>query len=147
MLKFKRSLRLPRAEVLEASKGHSHIDMIPMIDVVFQLILFFLVSTTFAMLPGIALNLPESSSAENTEVTSLSVTIINSDEVYLNKDRINLDDLESALIAFYTEEQSDRQNITLEADESVSYGLIIEVLDILRKSGYQNINLHTMERN
>jgi biopolymer transport protein ExbD len=123
-----------------------NIDMIPMIDIVFQLILFFLVSTTFAMLPAIALNLPESSSAENTEVTTLSLTIINRDEVYLNKDRVSLDTLESALINNYTEEQTNMQNITLEADEAVSYGLIIEVLDVLRKSGFENINLHTTEK-
>jgi biopolymer transport protein ExbD len=133
-MKFKRNLT-----------AKHNIDMIPMIDVVFQLILFFLVSTTFAMLPGISLNLPESSTTEAAEITPLSVTIINRDELYLNKDKIPFDHLESALVNIYTEEQFKTQNITLEADESVPYGLIIEVLDILRKSGFQNINLHTME--
>jgi biopolymer transport protein ExbD len=117
--------------------------MIPMIDVVFQLILFFLVSTTFAMLPAINLNLPESSTAETTEVHALSVTIINRDEVYFNKDRISLSNLESFLINMMQTDQTEIQSVTLEADESVSYGLIIEVLDILRKNDFQNINLHT----
>jgi biopolymer transport protein ExbD len=120
--------------------------MIPMIDVVFQLILFFLVSTTFAMLPGISLNLPKSSTAEAAEITSLSLTIINRDEVYLNKDRISFDTIESALINFAGNAQTKTQSITLEADESVFYGLIVETLDILRKNGFQNINLHTMQR-
>lgn len=123
--------------------SRNSIDMIPMIDVVFQLILFFLVSTTFAMLPAINLNLPESSTAETTEVHALSVTIINRDEVYFNKDRISLSNLESFLINMMQTDQTEIQSVTLEADESVSYGLIIEVLDILRKNDFQNINLHT----
>jgi biopolymer transport protein ExbD len=116
-----------------------------MIDVVFQLILFFLVSTTFAMLPGIALNLPESTTAEAAELTPFSVTIINRDEIYLNKDRIALKNLEAALINLSQTGQTNTQNITLEADESVSYGLIIEVLDILRQNGFSTINLHTIK--
>ena len=43
----------------------SNVDMTPMIDIVFQLILFFLVSTTFATLPGIKLNLPQSHTSEH----------------------------------------------------------------------------------
>jgi biopolymer transport protein ExbD len=120
--------------------------MIPMIDVVFQLILFFLVSTTFVMFPGISLNLPKSSTAENVQVTSLSVTIINQDEVYFNEERIQLENLDAAFANVSTSDQTKTPNITLKADESVPYGLIIEVLDILRKNGFTNINLHTTER-
>jgi biopolymer transport protein ExbD len=129
--------------MMRNKRGRKSIDMIPMIDVVFQLILFFLVSTTFAMLPGINLQLPESSTAKASAISDLFVIVINRNEVYLNNDKIPLDNLESALSVF---SQSEMSNITLEADESVSYGLIIETLDILRKSGYQNINLHTIER-
>jgi biopolymer transport protein ExbD len=143
MMKFKRRFN---ARIRSFSAGHHTIDMIPMIDVVFQLILFFLVSTTFSMLPGIALNLPESSTAESTERTALSLSIIRRDEVYLNKDRILFDNIEASIIAFSQMNQSEITSVILEADESVSYGLIIEVLDILRKNGFQNINLHTYER-
>lgn len=49
------------------------VDMTPMLDVVFQLIIFFLVSTTFAVLPGISLKLPESTTAESTSNLGLSL--------------------------------------------------------------------------
>ena len=55
------------------SSVHASIDMTPMLDVVFQLIIFFLVSTTFAVLPGLKLNLPESTTAEST--SNLGITI------------------------------------------------------------------------
>jgi biopolymer transport protein ExbD len=134
-VRFKRRLR-PRAIV----------DLVPMIDVVFQLILFFLVSTTFAILPGITLKLPESSTAEPTAMTRLAVAVVSRDEVYLNDERMNLDALQARLSKISVAERAEIKSVTLEADRSVSYGLTIEVLDVLRKSGFRGINLHTLER-
>lgn len=124
----------------------STIDMIPMIDVVFQLILFFLVSTTFAILPGITLQLPQSSTAEPTAMTRLAIVLVSRDEVYLNKDRISMDELQGALTRLSEAERAEIKSVTLEADQSVSYGLTIEVLDILRTAGFRGINLHTLEK-
>ena len=51
--------------------SHATVDLVPMIDVVFQLILFFLVSTTFAVMPAISLKLPTSSTAQNSDVKEI----------------------------------------------------------------------------
>jgi len=117
-----------------------------MIDVVFQLILFFLVSTTFAILPGITLQLPQSATAEPTAMTRLAVAVVSRDEVYLNKDKMTLDQLGKRLQSLTSAEREQIKSVTLEADRSVSYGLTIEILDILRQSGFRGINLHTLER-
>ncbi|WP_304223391.1 biopolymer transporter ExbD [Gracilinema caldarium] len=127
-------------------KSRSVVDLVPMIDVVFQLILFFLVSTTFAILPGITLQLPASSTAEPTAMTRLTVAVINRDEIYLNKDRVTLKELEERLTRLSAAERAEIKSVTLEADRSISYGLIISVLDVLRKSGFRGINLHTLEQ-
>ncbi len=127
-------------------KAHTVVDLVPMIDVVFQLILFFLVSTTFAILPGITLKLPESATAEPTAMTRLAVAVVDRDEVYLNKDRMKLSELEARLTELSQAERAEIKSVTLEADRSVSYGLTIEVLDVLRRSGFRGINLHTLER-
>lgn len=117
-----------------------------MIDVVFQLILFFLVSTTFAILPGITLQLPESSTAEPTAMTRLAVAVVSRDEVYLNKDRMTLAELEERLTSLSAAERAEIKSVTVEADRNIPYGLTIEVLDALRKGGFRGINLHTLER-
>ena len=122
------------------------VDLVPMIDVVFQLILFFLVSTTFAILPGITLKLPESSTAEATAMTRLAVAVVSRDEVYLNADRMNLAELDERLGRLSLLERAEIKSVTLEADRSIPYGLTIEVLDLLRKNGFRGINLHTLER-
>jgi len=125
---------------------HSLVDLVPMIDVVFQLILFFLVSTTFAILPGITLQLPESSTAEPTAMTRLAVVVVSREEVYLNKDRMDLDALDAALAQLSPAEKAEIKSITLEGDKQLPYGLTIEVLDLLRKNGFRGINLHTLEK-
>jgi biopolymer transport protein ExbD len=125
---------------------HSLVDLVPMIDVVFQLILFFLVSTTFAILPGITLQLPESSTAEPTAMTRLAVVVVSREEVYLNKDRMDLDALDEALSRLSPVEKAEIKSITLEGDKQLPYGLTIEVLDLLRKNGFRGINLHTLEK-
>jgi len=127
-------------------KAHAIVDLVPMIDVVFQLILFFLVSTTFAILPGISLKLPESSSAEPTAMTRLAVAVVSRDEVYLNKDRMTLEGLDAALSRLSDSQRADIKSVTLEADREIPYGLTIEVLDLLRKNGFRGINLHTLEK-
>ena len=124
----------------------SLVDLVPMIDVVFQLILFFLVSTTFAIMPGITLKLPESSTAEPTAMTRLAIALVSRDELYLNKDRVTLETLDAALARLSPAERAEVKTVTLEADKSVPYGLTIEVLDLLRKNGFRGINLHTLER-
>lgn len=134
-MRFKRRLE-PRALV----------DLVPMIDVVFQLILFFLVSTTFAIMPGITLKLPESSTAEPTAMTRLAVGVVSRDEVYLNEKRLSIAELDAALARLSPAERSEVKSVTLEADRSIPYGLTIEVLDLLRKNGFRGINLHTLER-
>jgi biopolymer transport protein ExbD len=120
------------------------VDLIPMIDVVFQLILFFLVSTTFALLPGITLNLPRSGTAESTETKGLTITAKEDGRYWLNSDEITLEALDAALRDYdiAAEERIDYP-IRLEADELVTNGVIVGIFDILRKNGFSSVNLRT----
>ena len=68
----------------------SNVDMTPMIDIVFQLILFFLVSTTFATLPGIKLNLPQSHTAESTSLMGITTTADDSGALYFNDKEVSM---------------------------------------------------------
>lgn len=130
------------------------VDLIPMIDVVFQLVVFFMVSSTFIMTPGINLDLPGSSSSEPVVVTRAVVSVVSADEVYLNRERFTLQELDLALRAeFDTSDESEpapgeeaaARSVVIEADRSVSYELMVQVLDVLRRNGYRGVNLRTRE--
>lgn len=119
----------------------TRVDLIPMIDIVFQLVVFFMVSSTFIITPGIGIEFPESSTAEPVAMSRLVVTLVSSDEVYLNKERHTLESLDQALGELSEEEREQAKTVILEADTEVPYGLIVEALDVLRENGFKGVNL------
>ena len=127
-------MRLKRRSHLKAN-----VDLIPMIDIVFQLILFFLVSTTFAILPGIKVNLPESSTAKG-EAKASGI-------MYFNDRQVTFETLDECLEKFDTEEKPRSEYpVTLEADSEVTNGTIVTVFDVLRKNGFSAVNLRTSKK-
>lgn len=121
-------------------------DLVPLIDVVFQLVVFFMVSSTFVMTPGLDLELPESGSAEEIAMTNLVISVVDSDEVYLNREPYDLEGLSAALAEIQEAGEAEQpQSIVVEGDSSVRYDLMIAVLDVLRRNGFRGAALRTRE--
>ena len=120
-------------------------DLIPMIDVVFQLVIFFMLSSTFIQTPGIALQLPESSSAEPVVMSSMVVTVLPDERIYLNNLEFSLEGLGTALGELTEEEREALEQVVVEADDTVSYSLMVRVLDVLRLNGFSGVALRTRE--
>ena len=115
-----------------------------MIDIVFQLILFFLVSTTFATLPGIKLNLPQSHTAESTSLMGITITADDSGVLYFNDKEVSMAGLGEELLTFDTgTTKKEEFSVSLEADSEVTNGTIVKIFDVIRESGYCVINLRT----
>ncbi len=117
------------------------VDLVPMIDVIFQLVIFFMVSSTFIITPGIPLELPDSTSAEPVVLTKLIVTMVSEDELYLNEEQTSLADLGNLINSLPENSVDDIQSVIIEGDRRASYSLMVNVLDILRESGFTGINL------
>lgn len=126
-------------------KPEAKVDLIPMIDVIFQLVVFFMVSSTFILTPGIALELPDSTTAEPVVISRLIVTIVSEDELYLNDELSSVSSLGDMLDAMSDNSSDDIENVVIEGDRRASYSLMVEVLDILRESGFTGINLRMRE--
>ena len=122
----------------------SNVDMTPMIDIVFQLILFFLVSTTFATLPGIKLNLPQSHTAEATSMKGITITAEKNGVLFFNDKEVSMTGLGEELLTFDTGTlKKEEFPVSLEADSDVTNGTIVKLFDVIRESGYCIINLRT----
>jgi len=134
-MKFKRRLK-PTATV----------ELVPMIDVVFQLVVFFMVSSTFILTPGISLTLPESSTSEPVAMGKLVVTVVSDEEIYLNKERYSLEEIGPALDRLKAKKEENAiRTVVLEADRTVSYSLMVKTLDALRRGGFEGVNLKMRE--
>jgi len=131
---------------IKSRKGkiQSNIDMTPMLDVVFQLILFFLVSTTFAILPGIKLNLPQSRTSESTSMQGITISVSENGDLFFNETQVDMDTLGNFLSEFDTgETKKEEFPVMLEADSEVTNGTIVKIFDVIRENGYSLINLRT----
>jgi biopolymer transport protein ExbD len=134
-MKFRRRLEL-----------QSNLNLVPMVDVVFQLVLFFLVSTTFVLAPGIKLTLPASGTAESVVMQLMVVTIVSPREVYLNKERFGgLPELADRVSGMPEADRKQIDSVIIEADQDTSYGLMVQALDVLRKNGFKNVGLRTRD--
>ncbi len=130
-----------------SSRIQATIDMTPMLDIVFQLILFFLVSTTFAIVPGIKLNLPQSTTAEGTSSKGITIYVSENHDLYFNDTQVSMDSLGKELVMYDTEETKKIDfPVSLEADREVTNGTIVELFDVIRESGYSVINLRTRSK-
>jgi biopolymer transport protein ExbD len=123
----------------------TNVDLIPLIDVIFQLVVFFMVTSTFILTPGISLILPKSRSSEPVAMTKLVVTVVSEDEIFVNKERYTLESLNRTLSELPTEERDEIKTVVIEGDSSVSYSLMVKVLDVLRLNGFKGVNLRTRE--
>ena len=131
-------LRSKRASI------RSNVDMTPMIDIVFQLILFFLVSTTFAILPGIKLKLPTSHTSEGTSYQVITITADADGLLFFNEKEVAIDELGNELVMYDTGDIKKAEfPVSLEADSEVTNGTIVKIFDVIRESGYAVINLRT----
>jgi len=122
-------------------KPVSTVDLIPMIDVIFQLVVFFMVSSTFIITPGITLELPSSSTAEPVILSQLVITIVSENELYINDKTASLSTMANQLNNTEIKSKVENTNVIIEGDRKVSYSLMIKVLDILRKNGFTGISL------
>ena len=125
-------------------------DLIPMIDVVFQLILFFLVSTTFIQLPGIKLNLPLSSTSEAVKTAGIKLTVQKNGAMWLDDTAVNAAQLSAKLADIAESEKKAGRSVSdfpvrFEADSLVTNGTIVRIFDILRQNGFLSVNLRTID--
>lgn len=106
------------------------VNILPMIDVIFAILAFFIVSTLYlTRAEGIPVNLPDADSAAKQTSADFTVTLQSDGTLSLNRTPIALADLPAALKQAGSDQLT---TVTLQADEQVYHGQVIEVMDKLR---------------
>jgi biopolymer transport protein ExbD len=121
-------MRLP--DEAEAPLG---INVVPLIDVMFALLTFFIISTLFlSRSEGLPVNLPKATTAKPPQQqTKIAITVNQQGHVSLNRKSIKLDQVEPALRQLVTQNQS--TVVVINADEKVEHGEIIAIMDRVRR--------------
>ena len=121
----------------------ARLEIIPLIDIMFFLVAtFMMVSLSMIKNQGVDVNLPLSSSSVEVERSqSATISITKDEEVYFNKDKVDMDQLRQHAREFRSE--SPTGPILLNCDRESKMGKAIEVLDALRNLGITNVALQT----
>lgn len=113
------------------------INITSLVDVLFILLIFVLVSTTFLEQPALNIELPKARSAGLEDIQELVVSVSKDGKIFLNNRPINKKELEHLL---QLELKKDKNlPVVLRADKDVSYGLVIEIMDVMRGSGVKKL--------
>jgi biopolymer transport protein ExbD len=109
------------------------INIAPLVDVVFLLVIFFAVSTTFLERSGIELTLPSSSSSVEKPPEQLTVWLSKDGTIAVGSDEVTLEQLQMRLETDLAA-MSDKR-VVLRADEATEHGRVVEVMDRARAAG------------
>ena len=118
-----------------------HLDIAPLIDIVFLLLIFFMLTAHFITQPGIEITLPAAKTATMEEVEDIIIFISREDEVFLNDKQIDIEALGPALEAKL--EVSQKKTVILKADEKINLGLAVKVMDIARQAHAEGLVIST----
>ena len=127
---------------------YAGISMLNLIDVIFVLLLFFMVTTSFNKFAHIDIALPQSASnLDEKDTKNVEVFYLLNGEVLLSingeQKSLNLADL-AAQIANLTPKQ--RESVKLNADEAINYGEVVNLISILKDNGTQNVELNIKKK-
>ena len=126
----------------DSNESENSINILPMIDIIFAILSFFIISSLYlTKIDSIKVNLPKSSTAIREQNKPQIITIDNNEKIYFNSNEISLKNI-SALIRKNIENH-EKPIVILRADTSVKYGLIINLIDELRKIENLKIGIAT----
>ena len=119
------------------------INLVPLIDVLLLIIIFFMITTTFKLVPGISLELPSSSTAHNVQSSVLRIVAVSESEIYVDKTRSDLAGLPALIKKRMGSGDSTGLKATVEGDKAATYQLMVSILDALRQGGIDAVGLRT----
>ncbi|MCX8057992.1 MAG: biopolymer transporter ExbD [Spirochaetes bacterium] len=122
----------------QRERSIASIEMTPLIDMVFLLLIFFLLSTTLDNFRRLNIKLPSSQTGEKVKTKDLSIYIDRENNIYLENQIVSLKILDEKLKSIDKESIS---TVFINGDENTQYKIIIDIMDILRKNGFFNISL------
>ena len=115
----------------------SAIDMTPMLDIVFILLIFFIVSTSFIKETGIDVSRPHAVTATRQELATILVAIDDRNQVWIDNRQIDLGALQANVERLTV--QNPEGQVVIQADENASTGRFVAVMDRIRAAGIDNI--------
>lgn len=129
-------------ESLSTEESEPALNLTPLMDIMFLLVIFFAVSTTFKVFPGISVDLPGAESeAIQEEDKSLTAVLTETGEIFIDGKLIEKDQLVNTLRA--KQEESPVSMFILEADRRAQHGQVVVLMDAAKQAGILQLAIST----
>ena len=122
----------------------SEINITPMMDIVFIMLIFFIVTTSFIKETGVDPSSPEAETAARAEQGNILIAVTPSDQIWMNKNPVELQSVRILMEAAHAE--NPESSVVIVADELASTGIIIDVMDQIRLSGISKVSIAAREK-
>lgn len=122
----------------------TRIEIIPMIDTMFFLLIFFILSSlSLTSIGGFTVNLPTAQTKELSEKKEIVISITKELQFSLNANTVTREDLGKAVITYIQDHQMalEQASVLLKADRAVAYGVVVETLDAIKKLGIKKFGI------
>ena len=132
--------------VARRSRGNedeSEINITPMLDVVFIMLIFFIVTATFIKQAGIEVTRPEADTAKPKPLVSVLIAISRTDEIWIDKNRVDETAVRAHVERLHAE--NPKGGIVVQADKLATYAKLKAVLDAVQGAGVTEVAISTTE--
>lgn len=130
---------------LRKQSDEPRIDLTPMVDVVFLLLIFFMISTTFVESPGISIKLPESSAQTvEREPQEIKIYLSREGDIFFKDQKISLEEYRGVLAKH--QGNAEQTTVLLLADQESRHGKVVTLMDIARDAGFTRLAIATEQR-
>ncbi|WP_158968320.1 biopolymer transporter ExbD [Paraglaciecola sp. L3A3] len=119
----------------------AEIDMTPMLDIVFIMLIFFIVTTVFVKEAGVNVNKPNGTLAVMPKNANIFIAVTEDGDVWMDKRVIDIDSVRANLERLMAEQPSDV--IIIQADKNAEHGIVVEVMDQVKAAGIDRISIAT----
>ena len=121
------------------SDEDTDLDMTPMMDIVFIMLIFFIVTTSFTKEAGIEINRPGAQTAEKQQQGNILVAISADNEVWIDKREIDVRAVRANIERLHAENLEGA--VIVQADKNSKNGVLVQVIDQIRLAGVNNVSL------
>ena len=120
----------------------NYINVIPFVDIMLVLLTIILTTSTFVTTGILPISLPKVSEAKTKSLKSVIIDIEVDGSIHLNSKPINFDNLSESIKTFDT-----TSSVLIRADKNIVLQVFVDVLDLVKRSGFEKINLQTERMN
>ena len=123
----------------EETGGHTGIDLAPMLDFVLNLLIFFIITTSFIKEAGTKVNRPEAETAEYKRTGNILIAIRPNGDIWLDRKQVDMREVRPTLERFHAERPDD--TVVIIADKDSQTGVLTAVMDQARGAGIQTVSI------